>query len=351
MTHQSSVGENRTTAATRGRGRGGRSGGASGSRGTQAVAPQARVYAITREAAPAQPDVIAGTILIHGFPAHILIDSGSTCSFVSRSFALSLGRAVEALGYTLLVSMPAGDHALVDTVLRACGLDVGKDRLIADLILIEMREFDAILGMDWLSLNRALVDCYTKEVMIEIDGERRLLMIGEQRAVPNCLVSATTALSLMKEGCEAFLASVTVLNGQSSDVCSVKVVNEFVDVFPDDLPGMPPPREVDFEIETVPGAAPVSRAPYRMASVELKELKKQLEELLDKGFIRPSISPWGAPVLFVKKKDGSMRLCIDYRQLNKLTVKNRYPLPRIDDLLDRLRRATVFSKIDLRSGY
>jgi hypothetical protein len=131
----------------------------------------------------------------------------------------------------------------------------------------------------------------------------------------------------------------------------VKVVRDFPDVFPEELPGVPPNREVEFGIELQPGAAPVSAAPYRMAPVELKELKAQLQELLDRGFIRPSISPWGAPVLFVKKKDGTMRLCIDYRQLNKLTVKNRYPLPRIDDLFDQFRGACVFSKIDLRSGY
>ncbi|KAL4020664.1 hypothetical protein IC575_019445 [Cucumis melo] len=112
-----------------------------------------------------------------------------------------------------------------------------------------------------------------------------------------------------------------------------------------------PPREVDFAIELESGTAPILRAPYRMAPAELKELKVQLQELLDKGFIWPSVSPWGAPVLFVKKKDGSMRLCIDYRELNKVTVKNRYPLPRIDDLFDQLQEATVFSKIDLRSGY
>ncbi|KAL4010684.1 hypothetical protein IC575_027695 [Cucumis melo] len=128
-------------------------------------------------------------------------------------------------------------------------------------------------------------------------------------------------------------------------------VREYPDVFPDELPGLPPPREVDFAIELEPGTAPISRAPYRMAPAELKELKVQLQELLDKGFIRPSVSPWGAPVLFVKKKDGSMRLCIDYRELNKVTVKNRYPLPRIEDLFDQLQGATVFSKIDLRSGY
>ncbi|GLJ50968.1 hypothetical protein SUGI_1085420 [Cryptomeria japonica] len=114
---------------------------------------------------------------------------------------------------------------------------------------------------------------------------------------------------------------------------------------------MPPRREIDFHIDLVPGAEPVSRAPYRMTTNELNELKIQLEELLEKGHIHPSVSPWGAPVIFVKKKDGSLRLCMDYRQLNKVTIKNRYPLPRIDDLFDQLQGAKVFSKIDLKSGY
>ena len=129
------------------------------------------------------------------------------------------------------------------------------------------------------------------------------------------------------------------------------MVREFLDVFPEDLPGLPPEREVEFGIELVPEAQPVSKTPYRMAPTELAELKVQLQELLDKKYIRPSVSSWGAPVLFVKKKDGSLRLCIDYRELNKLTVKNKYPLPRIDDLFDQLQGATYFSKIDLRSGY
>ncbi|KAL5544958.1 hypothetical protein UlMin_008742 [Ulmus minor] len=131
----------------------------------------------------------------------------------------------------------------------------------------------------------------------------------------------------------------------------IAVVREFTDVFPEELPGLPPDREVSFEIDLIPGSAPVSKAPYRMAPAELKELQVQLQELLDKGFIRPSHSPWGAPVLFVKKKDGSLRMCIDYRELNKLTIKNKYPLPRIDDLFDQLKGAANFSKIDLRSGY
>ncbi|GJV35222.1 putative reverse transcriptase domain-containing protein [Tanacetum coccineum] len=124
-----------------------------------------------------------------------------------------------------------------------------------------------------------------------------------------------------------------------------------MDVFPEELPGIPPIRDVEFNIELIPGAEPISKAPYRMAPIELKELKDQLQELLERGFIRPSVSPWGAPVLFVKKKDGSMRLCIDYRELNKITIRNRYPLPRIDDLFDQLQGAKHFSKIDLRSGY
>ncbi|GKC47713.1 putative reverse transcriptase domain-containing protein [Tanacetum coccineum] len=119
----------------------------------------------------------------------------------------------------------------------------------------------------------------------------------------------------------------------------------------DELPGLPPAREIEFGIELVRGAEPISKAPYRMAPVELKELKEQLQEMLENGFIRPSVSPWGAPVLFVKKKDGSMRLCIDYRELNRITIRNRYPLPRIDDLFDQLQGAKYFSKIDLRSGY
>nr|GFC52770.1 putative reverse transcriptase domain-containing protein [Tanacetum cinerariifolium] len=126
---------------------------------------------------------------------------------------------------------------------------------------------------------------------------------------------------------------------------------EFPDVFPDELLGIPPVREVEFNIELISGAEPISKAPYRMALIELKELKDQLQELLERGFIRPSVSPWGAPVLFVKKKDGSMRLCIDYRELNKITIRNRYPLPRIDDLFDQLQGAMHFSKVDLWSGY
>ncbi|GKA78327.1 putative reverse transcriptase domain-containing protein [Tanacetum coccineum] len=131
----------------------------------------------------------------------------------------------------------------------------------------------------------------------------------------------------------------------------VPIVQNFPEVFPEDLPGIPPTRQVEFQIDLVPGAAPVARAPYQLALSEMKELSDQLQELSNKVFIRPSSSPWGAPVLFVKKKDGSFRMYIDYQELNKLTVKNRYPLLRIDGLFDQLQGLSVYSKIDLRSGY
>jgi hypothetical protein len=131
----------------------------------------------------------------------------------------------------------------------------------------------------------------------------------------------------------------------------IKIVCEYPDIFLEELPGMPPDRDVEFSIELLPGTAPISKRPYRMDVKDLVELKKQIEELLEKGFIRPSSSPWGAPVLFVAKKDGSRRMCVDYRSLNEVTIKNKYPLPRIEDLFDQMRGAKIFSKIDLRSGY
>ena len=130
-----------------------------------------------------------------------------------------------------------------------------------------------------------------------------------------------------------------------------RVICEYEDVFPVELPGLPPQRVVDFGIELHPSNSPISMTPHRMTPVELQELRVQLQELLDKGFIRPSTSPWGAPILFTKKKYKTLRLCIDYRQLNRVTVKNQYLLPRIDYLFDQLRGALVYFKIDLRTGY
>jgi len=164
-------------------------------------------------------------------------------------------------------------------------------------------------------------------------------------------ISAIKAIKLMRQGCQGFLTSVLDTTRTDIKIETIPVVNEFPDVFPEDLPGLSLDRDVEFAIDVMPGTAPISKAPYRMAPAEMKEFKTQLQELLDKGFIRPSVSPWGVPVLFVKKKDGSMKLCVDYRELNKATIKSRYPLLQIDDLFDQLQGSCVFSKIDLRSGY
>ncbi|GKA31417.1 putative reverse transcriptase domain-containing protein [Tanacetum coccineum] len=195
----------------------------------------------------------------------------------------------------------------------------------------ELGSFDVIIGMDWLSKYHAVIDCAEKIVRIPW-GNETLIIHGDGRH-------------------HVFLAHVTTK--ETEDKSGEKRLEDvpIVRDFPEDLSGLPPTRQVEFQIDLMPGAAPVARAPYRLAPSEMKELSEQLQELSDKGFIRPSSSPWGAPVLFVKKKDGSFRMCIDYRELNKLTVKNRYPLPRIDDLFDQLQGSSVYSKIDLRSGY
>jgi len=166
------------------------------------------------------------------------------------------------------------------------------------------------------------------------------------------LISSREAEKALQDGVVCFMVVAKPEKKSAAEVIqAIPVANEYVDVFPDEVSGLPPSRDIDFTIDLILGAGPVSMAPYRMAPAELAKLKKQIEELLEKQFIRPSASPWGAPVLLVKKKDGSSRLCVDYRQLNKLTIKNKYSLPRIDDLLDQLKGAGVFSKIDLRSGY
>ncbi|KAH9297900.1 hypothetical protein KI387_029582, partial [Taxus chinensis] len=174
------------------------------------------------------------------------------------------------------------------------------------------------------------------------------------RPISLCMISAKQLKRSMRKGCQLFSITISDRSDSTPEHSPLDdhvVLRKYADVFPGELPGLPPSREVDFTIDLVPGSASVSRAPYWMMTSELHELKIQLEELLEKGLIHPSVSPWGAPVIFVKKKDGSLRLCVDFRQLNKVTIKNRYPLPRIDDLFDQMQGARVFSKIDLKSGY
>jgi hypothetical protein len=312
---------------------------------------QGRVYALTTQDAQATDTVVTGILPLFSTPARVLFDPGSTHSFISCGFVRNIARSPEPLEYELSVSTPLGDTLMSNLVLKSCMFCIEGRELSADLVLLEMHDFDVILGMNWLAAYHASVDCFEKEVVFRPPGELEFRFKGSRLPSLPHMISALRANRLLRKGCQGFLASVVDLQKKELEIEDIPVVREFPDVFPEDLPGLPPDREVEFSIDLVPGTAPISKAPYRMAPAELKELKGQLEELLDKGFIRPSASPWGAPVLFVKKKDGSMRLCIDYRELNRVTIKNKYPLPRIDDLFDQLQGAQVFSKIDLRSGY
>ncbi|GKD91166.1 putative reverse transcriptase domain-containing protein [Tanacetum coccineum] len=216
-------------------------------------------------------------------------------------------------------------------------------------MLIKLGSFDVIIGMDWLSKYHARIICDEKVAHIPIDSET-LIIRGDQSKTRLNLVSCIKIERYILRGCQVFIAQVMEKKSDDKRLEDIPVVKEFLVVFPKDLHGLPPVRQIEFQIDLILGAAPVARAPYRLAPLEMK-LSDQLQELSDRGFIRLSTSPWGAPVLFVKKKDGSFRMCIDYRELNKLTVKNRYPLPRIDDLFDQLQGSSVYSKIDLRSGY
>ena len=230
-------------------------------------------------------------------------------------------------------------------------MTIASHEFEADLIVLDIHDFDIILGMDWLAKHRATVDCHRKEVHFSQPGEQEVIFCGERKILSTNLISVMQANKMLRKACQGYLVYAIESPNGEMQLAKVPVVNEFFDVFPEDLPGLPPDREIEFEIELALGTEPISIAPYRMAPAELKELKVQMEELLSKGFVKTSTSPWGAPVLFVKKKDGSLRLCIDYRQLNQVTIRNQYPLPRIDDLFDQLQGAKVFSKIDLRSGY
>ncbi|TYK01017.1 reverse transcriptase [Cucumis melo var. makuwa] len=275
---------------------------------------------MTQQEAEDAPDVITGTILICNVPTDVLFD-------------------------------PVGDVLLVNEVLRNYEILVEGISMLVDLLPLELQRLDVILGMDFLFAHYASMDCHRKEVVFRKPGFAEVLFRGMRKVVSRSLISILKAEKLLRKGCTSFLAHIVIVQREKFKPEDVPVVKELLDVFPVDLSGLPPNKEIEFTIELLLGTVPISQAPYRTAPSELKELKIQLQELVDKGYIRPSVSPWGAPVLFVKKKDGTLRLCIDYKQLNKITIRNKYPLLRIDDLFDQLRGATLFSKIDLRSGY
>nr|GEZ27830.1 putative reverse transcriptase domain-containing protein [Tanacetum cinerariifolium] len=248
------------------------------------------------------------------------------------------------------VKLANGKVVSTNSVLRSCTLNLLDHLFDIDLMPIELGTSDVIVGMDWLVERDALIVCGRKEV--HMPYKNKMLVVKSDSSVSRLkVISCIKARKYIERGSHLFITQVTEKEPAKKQLQDVPVICNFPEVFPDDLPGLPPPRQVEFKIELIPRAAPVTRAPYRLAPSELKELSDRLKELSEKGFIHPGSSPWGASMLFVKKKDGSFRMCINYRELNKLTVKNRYPLPRIDDLFDQLQGSSVYSKIDLRFGY
>ncbi|GJY16123.1 putative reverse transcriptase domain-containing protein, partial [Tanacetum coccineum] len=316
-----------------------------------------RVYSLCAEAAVKYNNVVNDTFLINNVYASVLFDTGTDRCFVLYAFSKYIDIHPTTLDTNYRVELADGKSLTTNTILRGCTLNLQNHLFKIDLLPIELRSFDVIVGMDWMAEHRAEVVCYEKYIRIPY-GNDMLIIQGERSGVKNKsrleVISSIRTQKYIDQGCQVFLIQMMMEEETKIPerrIKDVPVVRDFPEVFPEDLPGLPLTRQVEFHIELIPGAEPVARAPYRLSPAEMKELAEQLKELSDKGFIRPTSSPWGAPILFVKKKDGSFRMCIDYRELNKLTVKNRYPLPRIDDLFDQLQGSSIYSKIDLRSGY
>ncbi|CAH9124286.1 unnamed protein product [Cuscuta epithymum] len=310
---------------------------------------QGRIYVMNQAQANAN-DVVSGTFLVNSTPAHVLFDSGASHSFISSKLVEKLKLEPTA---TLNLNVKTASNKVVacGNVFSNVSIVISDTELPGDLIQFDLEDIDVVLGMDWLGKYKARILCDEQKVVLRGPHKKRVSykVVTSQPGVK--LATMRQVKRHVREGCEVYLCMIKDLTTEDPTIDQIPVVNEFPDVFPEEIPGMPPEREVEFSIDLMPGTAPISKAPYRMAPKEMQELKEQLEELLGKGYIKPSVSPWGAPVLFVKKKDGSLRLCIDYRELNKATVKNKYMLPRIDDLFDQLKGASTFSKVDLRSGY
>jgi hypothetical protein len=265
---------------------------------------------------------------LNGHPIVILFYYGVTHNFISMACTKSRRLTITHLSTPYMISTPGG-KTVTQYLAKNTPLSLGGKVYKVSLIILDNQGIDVILGMSWMKENKAVLDIAVRTVH---------LGSSTHDSVSLRLPSPTSIASMLH-------------HTTAQNLEDILVACEFPDVFPEDLLGMPLDQDVEFVIELQPGTAPISRRPYKMTPKKLAELKVQLNELLDKGYIRPSSSPWGCPALFVKKKDQSLRLCVDYRLLNGVTIKNKYPLPHIDILVDQLTGAKVFSKVDLHSGY
>ena len=333
---------------------------------------------ITRTAEIVPPLSLSG--YLNGHPTDMLIDSGAAANLIHPDFARRMGIRVER-STDLKVTLADGSkrncsHQAMGVALRmgdgATTFEEGVNFYVPDM---PHSKHNVVLGMPFLSEHNPTVDWLRRIAELPLDQGRTFqagapLPAAGDAAVPT--LSATQFRTAMRKGDTETVIGMIQFNGVEAEVATnehgkteqtsvsavqlpnsvTRMLKSYGDIFPSELPNHPPPsRDVDHRIELEPGSKPASRPCYRLSFSELDELKKQLEDLLKKGLIRPSKSPWGAPILFVKKKTGEMRMCVDYRALNKVTIKNKYPLPRTDDMLDRLHGSTVYSKLDLRQGY
>ncbi|XP_073119841.1 uncharacterized protein [Henckelia pumila] len=257
----------------------------------------------------------ARKILVRGNATYALLDSEATHSFISQEFVRRVGIIPEdaVTGYD--VTFPSGEILTTSSVLNGVELELQGNMIRADLVVLPMSGFDLILGMDWLSVNEASIDFRRRPVLVNPSGGDSFIFLAAQSSGDSHVISYVRAKKLLHKGCQGFLASLVVAADEpsSKSIADVEIICEFPDVFPDDVVGIPPVREVKFNIDLMSGTVPISKAPYRLAPTEMKDLRDQIQELLEKSFIRPSVTPWGAPVLFVKKKDSIMRSLEEHR--------------------------------------
>jgi hypothetical protein len=273
--------------------------------------------------------VMMGTFLLANHPAAILFVSGASHTFISKKFVEKYCIPCTESREGFIIHSPRG-QIFTNEMAFNVPVTLAERDFPTNMIILKGQDIDVILGMNWLAQHKAILNTNLRTIRLSYGHEEVLLSIPV--AIPAKPFGRVYEAIIPK-------------------IQDILVVYEFPDVFSEDLPRLPPERDVEFVIELNPVTTPISRRLYRMPPNELAELKTQLQDLLEKGFIRPSSSPWGCPAIFVKKKDQTLQMCVDYRSLNEVTIKNKYPLPRIDILFDQLTGARVFSKIDLRSGY
>jgi hypothetical protein len=281
----------------------------------------------------------------------ILIESEASHSYLDPKILERFHFPRSKLGKPWMWQLSTRAKRNINEMVNACPMIMNGLNTSANLNIIPLGSYDCLIGIDWLDQHHVVLDYYNKAFtyLDEEDNLRKLQ--GIPRVVNIREVPALQLNKSYRKGCQFFFMQMEETpKDKLSNIENCAVLREFKDVFMEIL-GLPPKRDIHFSINLIPGAAPVSKTPYMMSTPGMKELQMQLEELTNKGYICPSVSPWGAPLLFLKKKDGTLRLCIYFKQLNKVTMKNKYPLSRIDYLFDQLKDAKILSKIDIRLGY